>query len=496
MNLYRLVRGKRRTKVFVIGLDCAAPELVFDRWRQDLPNLSRLAGQGLWGELESCIPAITVPAWSSMLSGRDPGELGIYGFRNRADYSYDRRFIATSNYVEVPLIWDYLTAADKRSVVIGLPQTYPVKPLKGEMVAGFLAPGRQSEFTYPSSLKNEVLRVAPEYDVDVPQFRTDDKGGLLRQIQEMTEKRFRVVDYLLQNKAWDFFMLMEIGVDRIHHGFWSYHDPQHRRYVAGNPFEHAIHDYYVYVDRAIGEWLSRIDEDTVVLVVSDHGAKRMDGGICLNEWLWREGWLAFKQEPAPGEREPLDRLEIDWSRTRAWGDGGYYGRVFLNVQGREPEGVVPAESYEAVRDELADRLRAIPDPEGRSLGTRVFKPQEVYRSVKGAAPDLMVYFGDLLWRSVGSLGYGDIYTYENDTGPDDCNHAQNGMFILHDPAQKGNGARVTGAQLMDVTPTLLELFGIAVPSAVQGVSLFRRPRTAAADAVREREPSVEIRPSH
>ncbi|MEX0788020.1 MAG: hypothetical protein WD040_04395, partial [Anaerolineales bacterium] len=229
---------------------------------------------------------------------------------------------------------------------------------------------------------------------------------------------------------------------------------------------------------------------------SDHGAKRMDGGICLNEWLWREGWLAFKQEPAPGEREPLDRLEIDWSRTRAWGDGGYYGRVFLNVQGREPEGVVPAESYEAVRDELADRLRAIPDPEGRSLGTRVFKPQEVYRSVKGAAPDLMVYFGDLLWRSVGSLGYGDIYTYENDTGPDDCNHAQNGMFILHDPAQKGNGARVTGAQLMDVTPTLLELFGIAVPSAVQGVSLFRRPRTAAADAVREREPSVEIRPSH
>jgi predicted AlkP superfamily phosphohydrolase/phosphomutase len=479
MNLVRGLTSRRKRKVFVIGLDCAAPELVFDRWRQDLPNLSRLAAGGIWGQLESCIPAITVPAWSCMMSGRDPGELGIYGFRNRADHSYTGRFIATGNYVRVPLVWDYLSEAKKRSVVIGLPQTYPVRPLNGWLVAGFLAPGRHAEFTYPGSLKDEVLQIAPTYDVDVPQFRTDDKDNLLRQIQDMTENRFRVVDHLLQNKPWDFFMLMEIGVDRIHHGFWSYHDPLHRRYEPGNRFENAIHDYYTYIDSAIGRWLSALDDDTVVLVVSDHGAKRMDGGICLNEWLWREGWLAFKQDPPPGKVVPLDKLEIDWSRTRAWGDGGYYGRVFLNVRGREPEGIVPAESYEAVRDELADKLRAIPHPQGGDLGTKVFKPQEIYRAVNGAAPDLMVYFGDLLWRSVGSLGYGGIYTYENDTGPDDCNHAQYGMFILYDRQQKGNGAQVSGAQLMDVTPTLLELFGIQVPPEVQGRSLFQRPRRSA-----------------
>jgi predicted AlkP superfamily phosphohydrolase/phosphomutase len=365
------------------------------------------------------------------------------------------------------------------------------------MVAGFLAPGRHSDFTYPASLKEEVLRIAPTYDVDVPQFRTDDKDHLLQQIWDMTEKRFRVVDHLLRAKPWDFFMLMEIGVDRIHHGFWSYHDPLHRRYEAGNRFEHAIHDYYVYVDEALGRWLGALEEDTVVLVVSDHGAKRMDGGICLNEWLWREGWLVFRQDPRPGETIALDKLEIDWSRTRAWGDGGYYGRVFLNVAGREPNGVVPAREYESVRDQLAEKLRAIPDPQGRDLGTKVFRPEEIYRSVQGAAPDLMVYFGDLLWRSVGSLGYGGIHTFENDTGPDDCNHAQNGLFILHDPKQKGDGAEVAEAQIMDITPTLLELFGIAVPSAVQGVSLFQRPRTSAtADAIRERERSVEFRPSH
>ena len=474
MNLVRGLTGKRRPKVFVIGLDCAAPELVFDRWRDDLPTLTSLREQGRWGELQSSIPAITVPAWSSMLSGRDPGEIGIYGFRNRSDYSYDGRFIATQNYVTVKRIWDYLTEAELDSVVIGVPQTYPVRPLRGNLVAGFLAPGTKSEFTYPAGLKDEILRVAPEYEVDVPQFRTDDKDWLLEQIWDMTRNRFKVVDYLLEKKPWDFFMLMEIGVDRIHHGFWSYHDPEHRRYQPGNPYERAIHDYYVYIDGRIGDWLSRLDEDTIVLVVSDHGAKRMDGGICLNEWLWREGYLTFKSDPPAGALTRLDDLEVDWVKTRAWGDGGYYGRLFINVEGREPQGTVPAGEYESFRSELERKLIAIPGPQGEDLHTSVYRPSDVYRSVKGAAPDLMIYFGDLLWRSVGTLGHAGIHTFENDTGPDDCNHAQNGLFILRDPEEIVSSARVEGAQLMDVTPTLLRSFRLERPSSVQGIALMDR----------------------
>lgn len=477
MNLSRWfgVRRKSRPKVFVVGLDCAAPELVFDRWSDDLPNLTALRKQGRWGELRSSIPAITVPAWTSMLSGRDPGEIGIYGFRNRSDHSYDGRFIATQNYVKVKRIWDYLTEAELDSVVIGVPQTYPVRPLRGNLVSGFLAPSTKSEFTYPAALKDEVLRVAPDYEVDVPQFRTDNKDWLLEQILDMTRSRFKVVDHLLGSKAWDFFMLMEIGVDRIHHGFWSYHDPAHRRYSPGNPFERAIHDYYVYIDGRIGDWISRLDEDTIVLVVSDHGAKRMDGGICLNEWLWREGYLAFKSDPPGGTLTRLDDLEIDWANTRAWGAGGYYGRLFINVEGREPQGIVPAHEYESFRSELEKRLTSISGPQGEDIRTKVYRPTEVYREVNGVAPDLMIYFGDLLWRSVGTLGHGGTHTFENDTGPDDCNHAQDGLFILRHPDEDTSGGRVQGAQLMDVTPTILDALGLERPSRVQGTALMERP---------------------
>ena len=464
--------GARPPRVFVIGLDCAAPELVFDRWRDELPNLSRLAEQGLWGELESCTPAITVPAWSSMLSSRDPGVLGIYGFRNRADHSYDKLTTANGTAVKHRRVWDYLSEARKTSVVVGVPQTYPVKPLNGYLISDFLTPSTQNDFAHPSSLKREVLRIAPEYDFDVRQFRTDDKEWLLRQIYEMTENRFRVLDHLLTTKRWDFFMFVEIGVDRMHHAFWSYHDPQHFRYAPGNPFEQAIHDYYTYIDRKIGTWLEKLGPDTAVLVVSDHGAKRMDGGICLNEWLWRNGYLAFKQDPEPGKIVRFEDLEVDWERTVAWGSGGYYGRVFLNVRDREPQGTIEPSAYESVRRELAAKLTAIPDEQGRDIGTRVFFPEEIYQEVNGVAPDMIVYFGDLFWRAVGTVGYGSTYTYDNDTGPDDCNHAQNGMFILHDPRRPDERGQVLGAQLMDIAPTLLELMDVPVPEEMQGRPLW------------------------
>lgn len=475
-SLARRIDSSEPRRVFVIGLDCAAPELVFDLWRDHLPNLIRLANNGIWGELQSCIPAITVPAWSCMFSGKDPGELGIYGFRNRANSSYYDRVIASSRFMREKRVWDYLTEIEKRSVVIGVPQTFPVKPLNGRLISSILTPSREDEFTYPATLRGEVLAIAPDYDVDVPQFRTDDKDWLLRQIREMTEKRFRVVDHLLVEESWDLFVLVEIGVDRIHHGFWSYHDPKHRRYQAGNPYEDAIREYYTYVDESIGRWLDMVDEDTVILVVSDHGAKRMEGGICLNEWLWREGYLAFEKDPEPGKIVAFDELKVDWTRTKAWGDGGYYGRVFLNVIGREPEGVIPQSAYEEFRDELAGRLGSIPDPTGNAIDTQVFKPQEIYRRVRGIAPDLMVYFGDLLWRSVGSLGHGAVHTLENDTGPDDCNHAQNGLFILYDPRNLQDGRKLIGAQLMDIMPTLMGLFDLKVPGEIQGEDIFEKAR--------------------
>ncbi len=471
--LNRLLRRKKDPKVFVIGLDCAPPELLFDKWREDLPNLKAIFDSGATSTMFSSTPAITVPAWSSMTSSKDPGELGFYGFRNRSDYTYDNRYIATGLAVKEKRVWDILGEEGKQCILVGIPQTYPVRPVNGHLISSFLTPSTTNsriQWTYPESLQKEIQELlAPEvYDVDVPQYRTDDKAFLLRQINDMTRKRFKVLRYLLDNKPWDFFMFVEMGVDRIHHGLWAHHDRDHRNHDPDSPFVNSIKDYYVYLDQEIGTLLERLPENTHVIVISDHGVKKMDGGICINEWLRREGYLTLYDEPIEGRLSSFEKVEVDWGRTRAWGDGGYYGRIFFNVAGREPNGVIPASEYDAFSDKLAQDIANIPAPDGGPLDTKVFRPRDIYRTVRGVAPDLLVYFDNLGWRSVGSFGHGGIYTFKNDTGPDDANHAVNGIYSYTPPEKNLNGQTLADTQLMDFAPTILDIFGLPVPADMQG----------------------------
>ncbi len=475
--MLKFLRRRKKRKVMVFGLDCAPPAVLFETGdendlglKDQLPNLSRLLDEGAYGPLSSSIPCITVPAWTSMLSSKDPGVLGFYGFRNRADHSYNRMNIATGNAIHEPRVWDLLGEAGRTSVVVGVPQTYPVKPLHGYLISSFLTPNTDRQYTFPNELRYEIDRVlnGEPYDVDVPEFRTEDKDFLLRQIQEMTEKRFKVVKYLIQEKRWDFFMFVEIGLDRIHHGMWKFWDPGHLKHERGNRYEDAIPAYYRYLDRELGQILGMLDDDTIVMVVSDHGGQAMEGGLAINEWLRQEGLLVLKDEPLYEGLVPFEKVEVDWERTTAWGAGGYYGRIFMNVKGREPQGTIPADEYEKTREELKERIEAIPDHEGRPMDTVAFKPEELYREVRNVAPDLMVYLGNLRWRSVGSFGLPDVYTFENDTGPDDANHAQDGVFILWDPRRDRGGRYVDGLQAMDVAPTILETMGVQVPPDMQG----------------------------
>ena len=455
-------------QVVLIGLDSAEPSLVFDRFADRLPNLSKLRDTGVWGPLRSCDPPVTVPAWMSMLASKDPGALGFYGFRNRADRSYQNMTTATSLAVKEPLLWDYLGVAGKKVVLIGVPQTYPPRPVNGLLVTDFLTPSIESNYTYPPALKDEIAGwpdVHP-YEFDVSDFRSPDKRQIRDALTRMTDKRFALARRLMTGKPWDFFMLVEMGTDRVHHAFWQFMDPNHHRHEPGNPFESVIVDYYEHVDRKIGELLEVVPDGAHVLIVSDHGAQRMDGGIALNEWLIQKGYLVLLEPPTAPSR--LEGLKIDWARTTAWGSGGYYGRIFLNVQGREPQGLIPLEKYEATRDQLRADLEALGDPDGRPIGTRVHKPEDLYRTVRGVAPpDLLVYFGDLRWRSVGTVGTGAIHTFENDTGPDDANHAPEGLLMVSGPGIPPAGP-LAGMQLMDVTPTILRLFGLDVPDDLQG----------------------------
>src|ERR1043166_6452962 len=220
------------SKVLIVGLDSAAPALLFDRWLSELPTFSSLIARGAHGPMLSTHPPITVPAWTSMMSSRDPGELGVYGFRNRKDHSYDGYAFANAALVKVPRLWDWLGPAGKHVVVLGGPQTYPPSRVNGEMVTCFLTPSTQSAYTHPPELKAEVERVTEGYVLDVDDFRTADKAALLRRVYEKTDKHLKLAKHLLRTRPWDFFMLVEMGIDRIHHGFWSHMDPGHHKYEA------------------------------------------------------------------------------------------------------------------------------------------------------------------------------------------------------------------------------------------------------------------------
>ena len=452
----------------VIGLDCAAPEILFNT--TGLKNIRRLMERGCWGRLESVIPPITVPAWMCMSTSQDPGSLGVYGFRNRVDHSYDGLSVVNAKSITAPAIWDALAQRGERSIVIGVPPSYPPRHVHGINIGCFLTPDtKQNEYTYPASVKADIERLVGDYPVDVRGFRTENKEWLRDQIHSMTRKHFEVIRYLMTTEDWDYFQFVEIGLDRIHHGFWKYHDPLHRQYVPGNPFESVITDYYAYLDEEIGKTLELLDDDTMVLLVSDHGAQRLEGGFCVNEWLYREGLLVLKEHPT--QPTPFKPSLVDWERTRVWSEGGYYARVFLNVEGREPHGTIPQSGYEDFLREMKVRFEALVDDRGKPMGSLVFRPSEIYHETRNVAPDLIVHFGGLFWRSIGGLGHDSLYLQENDTGPDDCNHAQFGAFILSAPHLGAHG-EVQGMRLLDIAPTLLSLAGHPVPKSMQGREMF------------------------
>jgi predicted AlkP superfamily phosphohydrolase/phosphomutase len=454
-------------KVLVIGLDCCDPVLTFDRYLDDLPTFKSLTQNGAFGVMQSIIPPITVPAWSCMASSKDPGQLGVYGFRNRADWSYDKLSIAMSNAIREPRLWDILSKVGKKSFMLGVPGTFPPQPVNGWMVGCFLTPSVDSNYTYPPELKSDIAKNFGEYMIDAKGYRTNDKHGLLKQIYDMGQQRFAVAGHYMKQCDWDLFWLVDMGMDRIHHGFWQFMDPAHHRYEKGNEFEFAIRDYYRFLDGKIAELLSQVDRSkTAVWIVSDHGAKCMKGGVCFNDWLIREGYLTLKN-PLKGPTRFAD-ANIDWSKTKAWGEGGYYGRCFFNVHGREPNGIVPQGEVDALARELIGKLQALVDHQGKPMGTKVYRPRDVYKAVTGTPPDLIVMFGDLDWRSVGSVGNPSIYTFENDTGPDDANHNINGMFVANGPGIDAGRKQIS---IFDLAPSVLTQMGVPVPADMIGKSL-------------------------
>jgi len=400
-------------KTLVIGLDGAAPELLLDD--DGLATIRSLMEIGCYGRLESLAPPAGVPGWMCLATGQNPGSLGVYGATRRTDRSYKTLAPVDSTAFEAPTLWDQATREGGKAILIGVP---------------------------PSDPPIEVS--------------DDDKAEFHRRVLEESRRQFQDARRRLENEPWDYFQFVETGLDRVQRAFWRWRDPEHALHEPDGPFQNIIRDYYRHLDEELAGLLDLLAEETVVLVVSTHGAQRLDGGFCLNEWLIREGLLTLRSYP--DRVKPFDPLNVDWSRTKAWAEGGPHGRIFLNVKGREPEGTIDPRDQERVRDDLKAHLKTVVDPEGAPLGMLAYKPEEVYREVRGVAPDLIVHFDGLRWRAIGDIGHRAVHVRGKDAGLDDSAPAQHGAFALASPQLPPMG-EIQGAGLLDIAPTLLDVTG-------------------------------------
>ena len=423
-------------KIFFLGLDSAPPKILYDEYGVELNALKEIVQESERYVMRSCYPPITIPAWMVMFTGKTPGELGIYGFRHRKPGDVKSSYIVNSKAIKYPTIWEDLSRKGRKVAAIGVPPTFPPKPVNGLMISDFTTPGPEKSYTWPPWLKKELEQKFGKYIFDIV-YRSEDKDAVARDLFEMTRQHLDIVEYLLTKKEWDFFAYVEVGVDRAHHAFWKYFDKDHPRYTPHEKYSKIIPEFYKMLDEWLDEVRKLLPKDTVMVIASDHGIKPMKGAFVMNQWLEEQGYLKLKEKPKkPGQ--DLESDIIDWDSTTAWAWGGYYSRIFVNLKGREPRGIVGKEEYENTLNQLKKDISRIKGPEGEKWKNIVHDPRKVYSEVTGDPPDLMVYLDDLNWRPAGTLGWDTIYLPENDRGPDDAEHDWYGVFLVRDPEETLN----------------------------------------------------------
>jgi predicted AlkP superfamily phosphohydrolase/phosphomutase len=451
-------------KICILGLEGASSQLLFADER--LANIRRLMELGTYGELQSVAPPGAVPGWLCLASSQDPGSLGVYGLRNRLEYSYSLPALAAPPIVQGSALWDQVAAAGRKSIVFAVPPNFPPRPIAGISLGCFLTPDpATAEFTLPASLKQEMQTLVADYDADI---RTPNlsKDVLRDQIFQMSRKQWEVVRWLLREKEWDHFHFVDIGLDRVQRAFWEFFDPQHPRYEPDSPYGQVIPEYYLWLDEQIGGVLELLDQETVLLLASTSGTQRLDGSFALNQWFMQEGLLVLNQ--ASGWNvTAFDQLQVNWAKTKVWSSDGPCASLYFNVSGREPQGNIPAGDYESFCDQITARVESLSDASGQPLPAQVFKPNQLYRQTRNVAPDLMVQFGEGHWSSVGSIGHPGLVVENMALG---CTPGGPGAFVLTAP-NSPLSERYEGAHLLDMAPTLLDLAGYEIPGSMQGRSL-------------------------
>jgi len=499
-------------KVLVIGLDGVTFDLL-GPWIEagELPNLQKLMAQGASGKLRTTLPPISSSSWSSFLTGVNPGKHGLVDFVYPGTDSYKVSMVnATSRRTRA--LWNWLNDAGYRVGLLGIPTTYPTEPVDGFMISGFLAPGPDSEWAYPPELKQELQAELGEFMLS-PDERYRSSRWLDRFLDDLTasvENRTQAALYLMRNKPWDLFAVVYWDTDMVQHETWRLLDPSHPRHDAAEAADQRerILSFHRKVDADVGRLLAEVDSDTLVVVMSDHGFGPVHSFFLTNNWLASMGLLRFKQNPWTAFKRLLFRLgftplgmfriakalglgslrqkvrfqqksgllnrvflsfdDVDWSRTRAFSIGSF-GQVYVNLAGVRPEGIVqPGQEYEALKQEIVQAALALRDPRsGEPLIERVLRREEIYSGPYiDRTPDLIVQTRNWEYMAFGHADFGSNRLVEPITGLSG-HHRPDGVLILSGAGVKVD-AKLEGANILDLAPTILHAMGVEVPQDLDG----------------------------
>lgn len=500
-------------RLLVIGLDGATLDLVAP-WAAagDLPVLAQLMATGAWGPLRSTIPPATFPAWTSLVTGVNPGRHGVLDFVERVPGTLHVRFVNGSQR-RAPALWSRLSAAGRRVAVLTVPATYPPEPVNGVMVSGFDSPltsAIDGSFVFPRSFHAEVERLVGRVPfADFQEVRTGRRWHerARASLLDGVERRATLTEALLRRERWDACMVVFGESDTVAHHFWRYHDPASPRRAPGKHGD-AIATVYRALDAAIGRLIVAARGATVA-IVSDHGSGGAgDRVVHLNRYLASQGFLGFRAGGGSVARAArrlalravpfrlqgsllrrlpaaAGRLEggarfggIDWSRTAAFSEElDYHPSVWINLAGRDAHGTVGAADYERTRDAVAEALTRWHDGAGMPVVERVWRREEVYQGpATERAPDLLLElaapdgYSQSCLRSAGpGPALRRLTVAEHGAGKGgglNGTHRPDGLVVLSGPGVRRT--RIGDAKVVDVLPTLLTLAGMPVPEGLDG----------------------------
>ncbi|MBI5710689.1 MAG: alkaline phosphatase family protein [Candidatus Eisenbacteria bacterium] len=363
-------------KACVIGLD-GVPHSMLGRFLQAgvMPRLAEIARDATLTPMVASLPEISSVSWTTFMTGRNPGEHGIFGFTDLVPGTYRTRFPSFLD-VKAETIWDLLGKREMRSVVLNQPATYPARPIPGALVSGFVAV-RLEKSVYPAHHLQAALDMGYQVDLDARQVR-DDPPALFRELARLLELRRRMLDELWEKERWNLMEVVITGTDRLHHFLWDACEDE------GHPHHRDFLDYYRAIDAFIGEVFERFSEtgeERNFFVLSDHGFCGARKQAFLNRALAEAGYLTL-EDPA------ADSLEGVSERTRAFVLDP--ARVYLHRRGRYPKGSVGEGEVAALKRELTEFIGALRH-EGAPVVRSVFDAAEIYRGPQAdLGPDLLV----------------------------------------------------------------------------------------------------------